>query len=257
MNILIVEDDAEVCTKFAEYADITPNICIVGITNNSYRALELVNQFHPDAVILDLELNLGQGNGLLFLQELKEADIPFKPYILVTTNNSSNTTYDYARQLGADFIMSKHKEDYSEANAINFLIMMKKIIQSSVKQQNTSCATTESPAQYERRTKKRIAMEIEKVGINPNATGYKYLIDAIFLALNGQDNNLCISIGQLYSKTYTSVERASQNAINRAWARTPVEELKKHYSAAITSAKGVPTLNEFVFYYANKIKNGY
>ena len=126
--ILIVEDDTDVCTRFAEYAETISTLCVVGITNNSYRALDLVTQFQPDAVILDLELNHGQGNGLLFLQELKESDICYKPYILVTTNNSSSTTYDYARQLGADFIMSKHKEDYSEEGAIDFLVMMKKII---------------------------------------------------------------------------------------------------------------------------------
>lgn len=257
LNLLIIEDDTAACTRFAEYADISPKICIVGITNNSYRAIELVCEMQPDAVILDLELNQGKGNGLNFLQELKKADIPFKPYVLVTTNNTSNTTYDYAREYGADFIMSKHKDDYSEKNAIDFLEMMKDIIQTNITKQHSSYATTESPVQYEKRLKKRISMELDKVGICPKANGYQYLIDAIYAAINGTTTNICVEIARQYSKTPASVERASQNAINRAWKAEDIDVLLSNYTAKIQSERGVPTLTEFICFYANKIKNGY
>lgn len=257
LNILIVEDDTAACARFAEYANISPGITIVGVTNNSYRAIELVSEMQPDAIILDLELNQGEGNGLTFLQELKTADIPFKPYVLVTTNNTSNTTYDYARQYGADFIMSKHKDDYSEKNAIDFLEMMKDIIQNNISRQHSSYETTESPVQYEKRLKKRIAMEIDKIGISTKANGYQYLIDAIYAAINGKTSNLCVEVAQQYSKTTASVERAIQNAINRAWKSEDIEVLLSNYTAKIHSEKGVPTLTEFVYFYANKIKNGY
>lgn len=257
LNILIVEDDMAACARFAEYTNISPVTSIVGVTNNSCRAIELVSEMQPDAIILDLELNQGEGNGLTFLQELKTADIPFKPYVLVTTNNTSNTTYDCARQYGADFIMSKHKEDYSEKNAIDFLEMMKDIIQTNISRQHSSYETTESPIQYEKRLKKRIAMEIDKVGISPKANGYQYLIDAIYGAINGKTSNLCVEVAQQYSKTTASVERAIQNAINRAWKSEDIEVLLSNYTAKIRSEKGVPTLTEFVFFYANKIKNGY
>lgn len=257
LSILLVEDDMEACARFAEYTDMSPKTSIVGVTNNSYRALELVCEMQPDAIILDLELNQGQGNGLLFLQELKTADITFKPYVLVTTNNSSSTTYDYARQYGADFIMSKHKEDYSEKNAIDFLEMMKEIIQNNISKQHSSYDTTESPAQYEKRLKKRIALEIDKVGISPKANGYQYLIDAIYAVINGTTSNICVEVAKIYSKTTASVERAIQNAINRAWKTEDIEVLLSNYTAKIRSDKGVPTLTEFVFHYANKIKNGY
>lgn len=257
LTILLVEDDTEACARFAEYTDASSDMSIVSITNNSYRALELVNQFHPDAIILDLELNDGCGNGITFLQNLKDSDLTYKPYILVTTNNSSATTYDCARQFGADFIMSKHKEDYSEANAIEFLRMMKNIIHKSMNKQNLNHEIVESPAQYEQRTKKRIALEINKVGINPKYNGYQYLIDAIFLAINGQNSGICVILGEKYSKTHTSIERAIQNAINRAWRSTNIDDLYSNYTSPITSEKGVPTLTEFIHYYANKIKNGF
>lgn len=257
LNIILIEDDSDVCNRFSESAELSDGISLVAITNNSYHALELVNELHPDGVILDLELNMGMGNGLHFLQELNNLVLPFKPYILITTNNSSPATYEYARQSGADFIMSKHQSDYSEQNVLNFLIMMRGIIQNNIQQQNASYATTESPAQYEKRLKKRITMELEKVGISANLTGYKYLIDAILLVINGRTSYVSTAVGQKYAKTDSSVERAMQNAINRAWRSTDIDDLLLHYTAKINSEKGVPTLTEFIHYYANKIKNGY
>lgn len=257
LNIILVEDDVEACKRFTEYTDLTDNISIIADTNNSYRAIELVKELHPDAVILDLELNQGKGNGLLFLQELKNLDVPFKPYILITTNNSSPTTYEYARQSGADFIMSKHQSDYSEQNAIDFLIMMKDIIQNNITKQHSAYATTESPVQHEKRLKKKITIELDNIGISPKVVGYKYLTDAILLVINGQASNLCVTTGQKYAKTDSSVERAMQNAINKAWRSTDIEDLLVHYTAKISSEKGVPTLTEFIYYYANKIKNEY
>ncbi|MDE6433929.1 MAG: response regulator [Lachnospiraceae bacterium] len=255
LNIMLIEDDSTVCKRFAEYVDITADVSLIAVTNNSYRALELIGEHLPDAIILDLELNQGKGNGLLFLQELKTLTIPFKPFILITTNNSSSVTYDYARQLGADFIMSKHQEDYSEQSAIDFLKMMKDIIQNNIQNSHPEYAQSESANQREKRLNRLINIELDLVGISPKAIGYKYLTTAILLVIDEHQNNLCTTIGKKYGKTDSSVERAMQNAINSAWRSNDIDELLKHYTARINPDKGVPTLTEFVYYYANKIKN--
>lgn len=252
---MLIEDDSTVCKRFAEYVDITADVSLIAVTNNSYRALELIGEHLPDAIILDLELNQGKGNGLLFLQELKTLTIPFKPFILITTNNSSSVTYDYARQLGADFIMSKHQEDYSEQSAIDFLKMMKDIIQNNIQNSHPEYAQSESANQREKRLNRLINIELDLVGISPKAIGYKYLTTAILLVIDEHQNNLCTTIGKKYGKTDSSVERAMQNAINSAWRSNDIDELLKHYTARINPDKGVPTLTEFVYYYANKIKN--
>lgn len=255
LNVLLIEDDTSVCKRFAEYSDLTEGISIIAVTNNSHRALELVNEYLPDAIILDLELNLGKGNGVLFLKELHSLPLPFKPYILVTTNNSSAITYDYVRQLGADFIMSKHQDDYSEKNALEFLKMMKNMIQNNIKNKHSEQSASESLIQKDKRILRLIDIELNHIGISPKAVGYKYLTDAILFVVKGQTNNLCASIGSKYGKTDSSVERAMQNAINSAWRSNDIDELLKHYTARINSDRGVPTVTEFIYYYANKIKN--
>lgn len=254
LNILLIEDDPDTCKNFAEYIDAKSDVVLTGVTNNSYRAIELVKEGAPDAVILDLELNEGQGNGLLFLQELETLSLPFKPYVLITTNNSSATTYNFARKTGADFIMSKHQEDYSEKSAVDFLCMMKQTIQST--------RNTPEPAKQEassgpssKQLMRLISLELDAVGISPKAIGYQYLSEAVLLIIQGQPHNICGTLAKQYKKTDSSVERAMQNAINKAWRTMDIDDLLKHYTARINSDKGVPTLTEFIHYYANKIKN--
>ena len=62
-------------------------------------------------------------------------------------------------------------------------------------------------------------------------------------------------IGDKYQKTEASVERAMQNAINRAWKQTDIDELSRYYTARIHSDKGVPTITDFIYYYAAKLNN--
>lgn len=255
LNIILVEDDMNTCKNFVHCVDAVEEIKLVNLTNNSYKALELVKEHLPDAIILDLELNEGGGNGLLFLKGLKELNLAIKPFILVTTNNSSNIMYEYARQLGADFIMAKHQEDYSEQKVIEFLTMMKEVIQNNQQSQSSDCLKAESSHEQMKRLNRMITLELDNIGISPKVVGYKYLIDAITYVFNDEKSNLCSRIGEKYGKTDVSVERAMQNAINKAWRSNDIDELLKYYTAKINSEKGVPTLTEFIYYYATKIKN--
>ncbi len=256
-TILLVEDDADACNAFIKYSEKSDDISIVSITNSSAKALMDIRDYVPDAVILDLELHKGSGSGLDVLRGLKDMPLSACPYILITTNNSSNTTYEYARQLGADYIMSKHQEDYSEENVLNFLIMMKSVIQSKKKISSFTSLTTENPHQKHKRIEQRIITELNYIGISPKAVGYQYLIDAIQIVMENPTQNLSTLIGKKYKKTESSVERAMQNAINRAWKQTDIDELIYHYTARIHSEKGVPTTTEFVYYYATKLNSEY
>lgn len=255
LHVVLIEDDPVACKEFKEYIDTVPDVLLVEITNNSYRAIEIVRDSQPDAIILDLELHEGQGNGLLFLQELKKLSLIHTPYVLVTTNNSSSTTYEAARHLGTDFIMFKHQQDYSSASAVEFLRMMKDIIQSRYAQDQNDSGMELSIEQSTKRIERMITAELDFIGISPKAVGYKYLSDAIFLVIKDRPSNICTELGKRYKKTDSSVERAMQNAINRAWRNTDIDELMTHYKAKINSEKGVPTLTEFIHYYAKKVKS--
>jgi DNA-binding NarL/FixJ family response regulator len=255
LSLLLVEDDEELCAKIRRYVDELDDVFLSKITNSSEKALEHVKSALPDAVILDLELHRGAGNGLRFLQELNGAALPYRPYILVATNNTSSVTYEYARKLGADFIMSKHQTDFSQKAVVDFLRMMKDAIQSRNDGTHQSLRTSETPTQMEKRLARLLSAELDRIGIRPKHIGRAYLSDAIIMILQKQESSVCAALGRKYGKTDVSVERAMQNAINKAWHTADIDDLAKYYTAKISSEKGVPTLTEFIYYYVNKLKN--
>lgn len=96
------------------------------------------------------------GNGFLFLEKLGALELCINPYILITTNNISQITYDRVRQLGADFIISKYQEDYNAESVINFLRSMKSTILHNARKNGitTELITTETAEQISERIKK-------------------------------------------------------------------------------------------------------
>ncbi len=257
LSIILVEDDPAACKEFNDYIEELDDILLTGVTNDAAKAMEYIKDFLPDVIILDLELHKGSGNGFTILQELRHLFFSVKPYILITTNNSSQVTYESARQLGADFIMSKHQTDYSVKNVVDFLRIMKPVIHSRKQEASVMHSATESPDIKNKRMIHRISTELNDIGISPKVIGYQYLIDAIHLIIKQPTQNLCTVIGEKYGKTESSVERAMQNAINKAWRTSDIDDLLRYYTARIHSDKGVPTMTEFIYYYANKLKNEY
>lgn len=256
LNILIVEDDITLCKEFCELIDCSEDLRLVGVTNNSDKAVEIVVDSLPDVIILDLELHLGKGSGLDVLRDMASLSLCKKPYVLITTNNSSKTTFDAARSWGADYIMSKHQENYSSKAVLDFLRTMHSAIRNAQKN-NAAANTTETPEQRSNRVYRRIKAELDHVGISPKSVGYNYLADAIFFTLKNPPKCVPAMLAEKNRKTEASIERAMQNAINRAWKTSPIEDLLHYYTAKISSSKGNPTLTEFICFYANKIKDDY
>lgn len=93
LTILLVEDDPLSCQELSEAIDLTEEVMLADVTAHADQAVALIQDHIPDCLILDLELHAGSGNGL---------------------NN---------------FIFTKHQTDYSAEKVIEFLCMIKDMIQ--------------------------------------------------------------------------------------------------------------------------------
>lgn len=255
LTILIVEDDPHACQDLTKAIDQTEGVVLAGTTAHADQAVMLIQDCLPDCLILDLELHAGSGNGLNLLRSMKQLALPRFPYVLITTNNSSIITHEAARTLGADFIFTKHQTDYSAKDVINFLFMIKGVIQSRPGSGSPENTVEETPSLRKKRLLRRIQTELNTIGISPKVTGYKYLTDAILLAIDRPEDHLIALIGEKYGQKNTTAERAMQYAIDKAWRVTDTDTLYRNYTAQIHSEKGMPTAMELIFYYANKLKN--
>jgi len=254
LRLLIVEDDTMTCNNFQNILENEQGINLIGITNNSKKAVSYIKDCLPDAVILDLELHAGGGNGIEVLKDVNSLFLPMIPYFILTTNNTSSVTYEMARSLGADFIMYKQEDGYSENKVIDFLKSLSNII---LNRRKSNIILDENPSQKQKRLTSRIHAQFNLIGISPKVKGFIYLTEAILLIYNGNSNHLCSKIAQNHQKSESSVERAMQNAISKAWSTTDVDTLIRFYTCKIQSQKGTPTITEFSHYYANILKNEY
>ena len=126
ISILLVEDDMEDSNNIKNYINTKENVKLVGTFNSAKDALKNIKIYIPDAIILDIELNNGEGSGLEILEKINEMDLEVKPIIVITTNISSKTVYSYAHEKGADLIFHKLKDDYSPELVIENILLLNK-----------------------------------------------------------------------------------------------------------------------------------
>lgn len=251
LSVYIVEDDVSACKRFEQAAENIDNINIVGNTNDASVALDFIKIHKPEAVILDLELHMGSGNGLDLLKKINSFQAE-KPYVIVTTNNSNRITYDYAQKNGAGFIMSKHQNNYSEWEVLNFLNMISSSIIDA-----RSCsvpAFSENPDDIKGILMSDILQDLNKIGIKPSVSGYKYLSTAIYHTAVDDLSTMLDELSRMYKKTPSSIEHAMRNAINSAWTRIAPQTLYDNYKGNFREGQIAPTTTQFICYYAEKLK---
>lgn len=251
MKVLLVEDDVAECETYKSIVKNRGDIELVSITNSSIKAIEDYKFYSPDAVILDLELNDGEGSGFDFIEKIKELNNKM-PKIVVTTNVHSNTVYDFCHKNHIDFIFYKKQKNYSQENILNTLLLLK-----NYEGNTTTIITNNDEKSLEESILCKINRELDLIGIATHLYGRKYLCDAIcFIIQNKEDTKTSIVqfLVNKYKKSSSTISRAMQNAILHAWRITPIDDLSTYYTARINYETGVPTPTELIYYYADKIR---
>ena len=255
MKLMLIEDEKKEQDKFKKLAEKMNDVTFVKITNSTEEGIKCLKENDIDGVILDLELNSGIGNGFEFLEKLKITKLSKIPKIVVTTNVYSDSVYDYLHQNKVDFIFYKKQENYNVENVINTLLLLNNY---------TNTASTdikeieEEKAKQEKLIAEKVNYELDLIGIASHLQGRKYLFDAITYLLSEEGENSQVSINQYllskHKRPTSTINRAMQNAIVRAWRVTAIEDLQQYYTAHINYNTGVPTPVEFIYYYVEKIK---
>ena len=251
MTILLIEDDESVCTKFQRCIEAAEGMELCAVTNDANQGIELTQYHLPDVVILDLELHLGGGNGLEYLSNLQHLQLPHRPLVAVTTNNTSQIILESARTLGASIILTKYEKNYSESYVLNTLRLTQHALEHTAV--SDSPAPVASPADREQSIRTYLHKQFSHIGISPKLKGYDYLVDSIIII--SQDPHAIVSkvLSKKYAKSASSIERAMQTAIKRTWVTSDPQDLAMYYTAYINPNRGEPSLMEFIHYYAKQV----
>ena len=131
MKILIIEDEKELANSMVQYLTEEKYICEVAL--NFSEAIQKVEQFNYDCILLDI--TLPDGNGLKILEEIKNKDKQ-DGVIIISAKNSLDDKIK-GLQIGADDYLTKPFH-LSELNARIFSIIRRKQFNNSniIKQGN-------------------------------------------------------------------------------------------------------------------------
>ncbi|WP_461809929.1 sporulation initiation factor Spo0A C-terminal domain-containing protein [Faecalimonas sp.] len=105
----------------------------------------------------------------------------------------------------------------------------------------------------------QITSVIHEIGVPAHIMGYRYLKDAISLAIEEPDSITAITkiiYPEVASKNHTTpsrVERAIRHAIEVAWSRGNMDVLNHFFGYTISADSGRPTNSEFIALVADYI----
>lgn len=254
IEILLVEDDKNMCEAFEFCIRGKKQFRLAAQTGKQSEGLELLRAGKMGAVILDLELD--EGDGINFLNDMKELEIE-KPVVVIITNNRSEVTRAWLRANGADFICPKYNVDYSPNKVLSIVEFLYPFRPKEMSPQMQVISYQQSQEKIYRRN--RIEEELAVLGFKINSRTTGYLVDAIqYVAYEAK--NLDCEMKEVYSavagKNNTkdvNVEKALRDNIERTWTKTNPEILERYYPYPISKGSGTPTNMEFVKNMVRKI----
>ena len=215
---------------------------VVATATDGETLLNLIKEYRPDVVIMDLILP--QLDGFAVMENLKNEGI--ETNIIIHTSLSLNGFVNKAMSLGAKYYALK---------PLNPQVLMQRIedissvdeVQSNVGNMNLF------------KMEEKITNIFITVGIPAHIKGYQFLREAIKLAIanpeiiNSITKKLYPTIAEKYSTSASKVERAIRHAIEVAWNRGKIENINNVFGLKVYSSNEKPTNGEFIALVADKM----
>jgi len=262
MKLVLIEDDVSACKSFMEYANSRTDVVFAGMTGRGDEGFELVKSKLPEAVILDLELNWGEGSGYDFLDKFYKTEFDIRPIIVITTRNRSESIQEQLHEeYGVDWIFCKLQEGYGPEMVVRHLLKFRSYFYKRQNGGNPELKTLETPDELKARIMGRINAELNAFGVSVKYKGRKMVEEAIYMLINKNEKGseqVFNDLARARKTHYNNVIRDIQTAIHDAWDNADdIEELMKRYTAPVRKDLGAPSPTEFVHYYADKIRRDF
>ena len=239
---IVLADTGDLFRKsMTEAINSESDLRVIASTGDGPQLLEMIQQLHPDAVVM--ELVLSRMDGLEVLSALQELPAEQRPRVLVLSSYVQGSMADLAASKGADFYLSKPCRPSVVCERLRQI----------------TAADLSQPARP-RSLEAEVTAIIHDVGVPAHIKGYQYLREAILIAvadmdvINAVTKVLYPEVAKRYNTTASRVERAIRHAIEVAWDRGDLETLQKYFGYTVSNAKGKPTNSEFIAMIADRLQ---
>jgi len=244
MRVLIAEPADEFRMMLREIISEEEDMEVIGETSDGREALSMIEEMHPDIVLMELILTNLDGFGVL--RKLQEQKFLGDTVVISALVNSASVRDSL--NLGAACFIQKPCDIHSVMARMRQLREKKSL----------HVVTAPAPAP-ESSLEAMVTEIIHEIGVPAHIKGYQYLREAIVLTINdmnminGVTKVLYPTVAKKFGTTSSRVERAIRHAIEVAWDRGDVEVLQRYFGYTVSGVKGKPTNSEFIAMIADNL----
>lgn len=242
ITIGIAEDESEFAVVLAHYLASQPDLRVSWVATDGEEALERLAQHSVDLVILDIIMPHLDGIGVL--ERLKTMDIETVPKVLVLTALGTEVTARRAISLGADYYILKPFD-------LDVLVRRIRQLVGDRLEPQAELDCIEATVAVASGKEKDISRVLCWLGLSPHVKGFKYLIEAIGLAIDDPSirgrvtTELYPRIASQNDTTPSRVERAIRHAVKLVYRKGEAHNVESLFGHCVSSDRR-PTNSEFI-----------
>jgi len=242
-RVLIADSGEDFRFLMADTISSEEDMTVVGTAGDGIETLALIEQKHPNVIVMDLVLTKLDGLGVLH----KLSQLGQKPAVIIVSGFFNDHVVQEAAELGAYYFMPKPCD-------VPALLSRIRQVTASSRAANSGKNQQQGVEMYRREDNLEAVVTevIHEIGVPAHIKGYQYLREAIILTINDMDiinsvtKVLYPTVAKKFNTTPSRVERAIRHAIEVAWDRGDIETLQKFFGYTVSNVKGKPTNSEFI-----------
>lgn len=233
-TVAVADTQAETRRNLVHAIEHMQGFSVVGETNDGEQLLKICARTRCDIIVMDLILCTV--DGLEVLDQLRSM-YP-KPIVIVLSNFALEQMTKLSIARGADYVMLK---------PCKIECVVKRICQMA-----RPTAPAELTDAFAPELETVVTSIIHEIGIPSHIKGYRYLHEAVMLAVEDGQKLECITkllypqIAKKYATSACGVERAIRHAIEITWERGERDTLRRYFGCATTEKRGKPTNSAFI-----------
>lgn len=241
-RVLIADSGEDFRYLMADTISAEEDMLVIGTAGDGVETLALIEQKHPDIIVMDLVLTKMDGLGVLRKLSQKSQ----RPAVIVVSGFFNDHVVQEAAELGAYYFMPKPCDIPALLERIRQIGASRKVSGFSAARQGIAIIPQQENLEAV------VTEVIHEIGVPAHIKGYQYLREAIILTINDMDiinsvtKVLYPTVAKRFGTTPSRVERAIRHAIEVAWDRGDLETLQKFFGYTVSNVKGKPTNSEFI-----------
>ncbi len=254
VKVAIADDNRELLKTMEQYFQGHAEIEIIATASNGKVCLQMLEEFTPDILLLDIIMP--HLDGLAVLESMYQNEKMASIQVIMLTAFGQEDVMKQAVDLGASYFMLKPFE---------FDQLVQKILhcagQKATLPKKTSVLQPTVPQKLnQHQLDSTITAIIKEIGVPAHIKGYSYLREAIQMVfedielLGSVTKILYPEIAKKFNTTPSRVERAIRHAIEVAWNRGNYESISSMFGYTVHHLKSKLTNSEFIAMIADKIR---